>query len=607
MVRHLWRFFIVRKREADPHLPIPEPTSASDTPPAKEPDLPVVFGYYDGIKDDFFYGWARYVDDSDRPVLIEICFDGVVIGTTLATVGRPDLRAAGVGHGRFGWRFPMPDGLAPGVVIDVIVRSAGGNPLNGGAFAFTVDRELDPDGQRQCETFVAAVLGDADARRLPAPLEPPPKVHFLLYTPVPLALEEFGASEYSYAFVRRAFEPLLRKLGQIHDARDVESVDDMLAAIEASGESAVLLSFAPPHRTLSGWRCPVVPVIAWEYPTIPVKPLDGDPRQDWRFSLRRAGRAITLSEFAASAIRATMGARFPVVSIPAPVWERFASIASRAEGDAPTTVALRGLIFDTRGRRFEPRATIPPLPDGTFDTSYPNSVEIDGVVFTSIFSPRDSRKNWGDILIAFLAAHRHNADATLVLKMVAADATWWWWEVHDILNSMPAFSCRVLVLHGYLEDENFKALISASHWIVCASNAEGLCLPLLEYMSAGKPAIAPRHTAMTEYITDDNALIVASDEEYFGYPHEPDMEYLTTRHRVAWDALVGALANGYRIVSSMPDDYTARSRAARDTMRTFCSDEIVAAKLGEFLGLNLTPPSDAASPSPLIRELAPPC
>jgi glycosyltransferase involved in cell wall biosynthesis len=564
-----------------------------------------VIGYYDGIRNDELYGWARFVDDPDRPVEIEICFDDVVVGRTIATIGRPDLRAAGIGHGRFGWRFPLPAGLDRDATIEVVVRSAGGGPLTGGAFTFAVDAPLDPERQRRCDLFAAAALGDEAARHAPAAPDPPPAANFLLYTPVALAFEAFGASEYSYAFVRRAFEPLLEKLGRTHHVADAATAERLIAEAEERGETAVLLSFAPPHRTLPGWRGPVVSVIAWEYPTIPTKRIDGDHRQDWRFGLRQAGRAITLSEFGASAVRATMGASFPVVAIPAPIWDRFSCVVEGATPPTRVPIAIRGFVFDTRGRRFAPRAPIPPVP-AQCDPAYSDTVELDGIVFTSMFSPRDSRKNWGDILIAFLAAHRHHCDATLVLKMIAADVTWWWWEVHDVLNSMPEFSCRVVVLHGFLEDDDFKALIAASHWIVNASNAEGLCLPLLEYMSAGTPAIAPCHTAMTEYIDESNALVVRSDEEYFGFPHEPDMEYLTTRHRVAWDSLSGALANGYRIAKSLPDEHAARARAAREAMRAFCSDEVVAAKLGDFLGLNLAPRCDRSSPSELIRELARP-
>ncbi len=140
-----------------------------------------------------------------------------------------------------------------------------------------------------------------------------------------------GASEYSYYFVLKEFRPVLERLGLavvVHDPR--HEADEVLRQARARGEPCVLFSFAPPHKTFLGLGCPTVPVFAWEFDSLPNEAWDSDPRNDWRHVLARLGRAVTHSAFAAQVTRRAMGADYPVASIPAPVWDRFAALPDRA-------------------------------------------------------------------------------------------------------------------------------------------------------------------------------------------------------------------------------------------------------------------------------------
>lgn len=582
------------------------PSAEPDEEVAREDAAPIspIRGHCDGLRGDDLYGWAQDTEHPDVPVVIEVSLNGELAGETIASLTRPDLRAAGLKHGRYGWRFALPRDLPAGVPVDVEVRIKGGAPLADGIFSLDFDPPLAPEDQRRCDAFVRAAQslgGEAAGTDDPSPA---PAAHFILHAPVPLQAANFGRPEYSYAFVRQAFARVLAKLGTVHDAPDAATADRLLSEIEARGESAALLCFAPPHRVLAATRCPVVPVVAWEFPTIPVASSADDPRADWRLGLRQCGRAIALSQFAADAIRGAMGAAFPVAAIPTPSWDRFSPLYRPGGAPTPQTVRIDGFVYDSRGRDYAAAAPIPFPPEPTEFGAFEGVVALDGIVFTSIFSPHDNRKNWKELLIAFVDGLRDRADATIVLKMIATDPAIWWWRVHDALNGMAPFACRVVVLHGFLADADFEALIAATHWIVNASSAEGLCMPLIEYMSAGKPAISPRHTAMVDYVTPANALVVDSTEEPCGFPHEEGGEWSTTRHRIAFDALAGAFANGYRIARDLPDDYAHRAAAAHDAMREFCSEAVVAAQLDSFLGLNLSAQNAGESPSQLMKMLA---
>ncbi len=558
----------------------------TETPPA-------ILSHFDGYRGGSFDGWAYRPEHPDDPVVVEILVDGVLVAEAVASEYRPDLRAAGVGHGRFAFSVPYEIDLERGEPVNVVVRAQGGPALTNGQTQVGGALALSEDDAAAFKAFVASVLGragdSADKAAAEATPYAPPLVNFIVHSPTgaQATAEMLGAAEYSYGFVLRAFRPLLERFGEVCVVADpAREVDALYEAHLARREVSLFLSFAPPHRTVLGLRAPTVPVIAWEYPTIPDEVWEGERRHDWRWVLRQTGRAITLSRLAAQAVKAAMGVDFPVVSIPAPVWDRQGALRDlplRAPGKG-AALAVEGFIFDSRQAAFASGMATPAPPP---EQALPTSAEVEGVVFTSVLSPKDGRKNWPDIVTAFITAMSLTPDATLVLKMIGSDPAAWWWEFYDRVSRMPPFQCRIVVINGYMDDARYAALIAATGWVVNASVAEGLCLPLVEFMCADRPAVSPRHTAMADYIDASCALIVQSQEEYCGWPHDTRMGMTTARHRVAWSSLRNSLSEAYRIAKFEPERHAAMARAAGQVMQAFCSDAVVADKLDAFLGLGM--------------------
>jgi hypothetical protein len=80
---------------------------ASQVPPAVEPVR--AEGWLDAVSEEgWVLGWARFPEAPERRPEIEILIDGVVVGSTLATVHRPDLSKAGIGDGHYGFSFALP-------------------------------------------------------------------------------------------------------------------------------------------------------------------------------------------------------------------------------------------------------------------------------------------------------------------------------------------------------------------------------------------------------------------------------------------------------------------------------------------------------------------
>ncbi|MDX1736431.1 MAG: glycosyltransferase, partial [Halioglobus sp.] len=213
----------------------------------------------------------------------------------------------------------------------------------------------------------------------------------------------------------------------------------------------------------------------------------------------------------------------------------------------------------------------------------PHQLDLGGVVYTSIFNPRDGRKNWEDLLTAFCYAFRREARATLVLKMTCRSATEYLDDLFELLCQLHPFECRVVILHGYLEADEFAALLQNTSFVVNASRGEGQCLPLMEFMSSGIPAIAPANTAMADYITDGCAFIVDSTPEPTFWPHEKNQLQTTFWERPSWESLHDAYRASFRVATQEPERYVEMAGVAAQQLHQFCSIEVLSARLREFL------------------------
>ncbi|MEO4048035.1 glycosyltransferase [Pseudomonas sp. CAU 1711] len=225
----------------------------------------------------------------------------------------------------------------------------------------------------------------------------------------------------------------------------------------------------------------------------------------------------------------------------------------------------------------------PAVPAGVLFTETPLNLQVTGVVYTTLLNPADSRKNWTEIIAAFCWAFKDEAEATLVVKMTHYDLEYYRIVLITLLSRLSPFKCRVLVVHGFLEEGQYQELIKATSYYVNASSGEGLCLPLMEFLSAGCPALAPTHTAMADYIQGSLAFTVDCSREPFCWPHDPSGVYMTHRHRLNWASLVAAFRESFRVVREEPERYRSMSKSACARLQGFASQDQVARQLSEFI------------------------
>lgn len=431
-----------------------------------------------------------------------------------------------------------------------------------------------------------------------------------------------GTSEYSYYFVLREFYPLLMELGEVELIEQPdERFHSLCNELERTGESVVMLCFTAPQSLPplpQDVPCKLFPVFAWEFTSLPKEAWSENPYDDWQKALANASGAITHSEASRRLVRKLMGPDYPVWSIPAPVYDRHQHIFDTLSEPLAITLnekrlTIEGHIYDSHeelskgllnetgnirqheNRSIQASATlsltgrlpIPSLvglnPIHELETEETTDIQLGGVVYTTVLNPADGRKNWHNLVKTFCWAMRHYFDATLIIKFVHFDSEAAVRELSNIMIGVPACRCRIVGIGGYLKDSDYQSLINASTYTINISTGEGQCLPLMEFMSAGIPAIAPDHSALEEYINEDDAFVIESSLEPAVYPHDPRTLYRTCQHRVNLDSYARALHESYHVAHHDPVRYTSMAYSARSALEAHCSDRVTRTRLKQVL------------------------
>jgi glycosyltransferase involved in cell wall biosynthesis len=438
-----------------------------------------------------------------------------------------------------------------------------------------------------------------------------------MYTEGDLA-RRLGRDAYSYRYVYRAFAPLLERWAPTEEV-PVPGPQLQQAAdrVRREGRAPIHLSFLPPHLMSVLPGAPNVGVPAWEFPEIPTTDVGGDPRNNWARVAAGLDVLITHTHYSRNAfLRAGVGT--PVHVVPVPVRPEYFDVAAwRPEqekvldcpcyvfpqpaelprpprpwvaadtGHLPSKPGLRGLckkaigalpprlgraaLKAARAARAAAWAVREALREADVRRLYPPRprLHLSGVVFTTILNPRDPRKNWADLLTAFLLALGDCPDATLVVKLVVAPQS-----EADVLREVfahyrgtgLAHRCRVVFVTAYLSDEQLLRLTEASTYYLNASHAEGSCLPLQNFMAARRPAVAPPNTGMADSLDAGCGLPVDSHPEPARSPLDPDGPLSTRWHRVVWQSLYEQVRCGYEIARGDPRRYDALAESARKRM-----------------------------------------
>src|SRR5262249_16941952 len=148
-----------------------------------------------------------------------------------------------------------------------------------------------------------------------------------------------------------------------------------------------------------------------------------------------------------------------------------------------------------------------------------------------------------------------------------------------------AHKCRLVFVTAYLSDEQMLDLARGSTYYLNTSHAEGACLPLQDFLAAGRPGVAPNHTALADYFTDAVGSVVPPPPEPTFWPHDPDQRCTTTWHRLVWQALHYQLRASYTVAKQYEGQYRRLANRGRSRMTEFASAAQVWPRLAAALNL----------------------
>lgn len=435
-----------------------------------------------------------------------------------------------------------------------------------------------------------------------------------------------GAPGYSHDFVAKLFRPILERWGDVIEIRDADrqlqaGVDDCLR----QGKRPVHFSVLPFQDVHLVNGAPNVVMPAWEYPDVPNEGFDGNPQNDWPATANRCDLCLVSGPFTAGALDRG-GITTPTRIVPVPTPEDYFLLPMRRISETHT-VACRAYVFPQagdgepapEGDHFSPRARMAGKAierfvrlavraavgesnyerisaftkslksrrrqqrarQQSFDLPYASvdALELTGVVYTSIFNPDDGRKNWLDLLTGYLCALADREDATLVIKLIARKEK----SVRKVIEAYRSrrikHRCKLVFICDFLSDEQMLELCRATTYYLQATRAEGNCLPLMNYLAAGRPGISPDHSSMGDYFSERSGFVVESHPEPAAWPHDQRLRLRTSWGRIVWTSLRDQITASYLMATEDPSAYESLSTACRAHMRAWAGTDAVTRRL----------------------------
>jgi len=381
-----------------------------------------------------------------------------------------------------------------------------------------------------------------------------------------------GEANYSYSIVARRLYSAL-----IHSGLPVHTVDFPGIYTTKLAVNRLRQRLAPNHQLfhmavkpldhielMSG--VPNVVHYAWEFDRITAQRTNRDPRTNQLSLLRQFDNIFVPCTFQRAVFRAAGLTKTVVVPTPIPVSD--ANDRQKENGVDGVARALKLAAFDFCAR------TNVLLDIGDLANSHK------GRIFLIVLNPFDRRKNFRNLLCAAASVQ---TEATFLFKITlnASRDTIGTIISHFNIQSVKAKKARIYFIPSYIADDDMNRLMRVATFALSASSGEGQNLPLLEGMAHGQIPVAPRHTAMLDYVRSDIGCVVAS-HPVNAPPRSSYLGEAALRAYVSGQEDISlALADALNLSAT---DIEARSRACRTLVADQYSIEAVSQSLRSAFG-----------------------
>lgn len=334
--------------------------------------------------------------------------------------------------------------------------------------------------------------------------------------------DQLGKANYSYAFAARGFISTLEDLGYF--VVQISNPEFSPVPRKTAERKPMHICFAPPPlaRVMKGAYN--ILHFAWEFSRISsdAENVSAHPFDNWVRMMEAFDEIWLPSQYAVSVISPLVSK--PVRWVPTPIAVPRRLPKRQRSGNAVALArALEILkwvplsIFPRLQQNFANHAVA--RAKSTYDIVRRLKPSIVPKIFLTILNPHDKRKQLKPLIEAFCEFASKNSDAILLIKTSSPDdtnasinqriLTHQIAEDTDLVH--PYVSDRVWLFNGALTDEQLSVLYGLASFFVCTAFAEGQNLPLLESMAHGCVPVSVNHTAMADYITAENAVMIESE------------------------------------------------------------------------------------------------
>lgn len=373
----------------------------------------------------------------------------------------------------------------------------------------------------------------------------------------------WGYAHYSYGFAMDSFYETIKETESIVATFSHPFNPRAARTSLMQYEDPVGISFLPPDVSLLVPRLKNICVFAWEFDKLPTKSKErnGIFKKDYASELKKYDSVITLSSYSQKSL-SSYGINSHVLP---------SAVSQKTVDPGEDISDLRCYNLSTTSNLYKDDPSVP-LSSILDKSSYENR-------FLYILNPHDIRKNFGNLVTAFVRFRESNPDAVLILKMTAKGELAKLQET-AFRREFPSFPETnfesVYFIPERLSDSKLQLLMNSCQNYISPSRAEGQNLPLCEAMLSGMLCIAPDHTSMGDYVTSDSAIVLESnpwiiDETTHKYSEFWGLSWYNVGEETIFDALNKASA-------LTSEEKNAIINKARQNVSDFCSPEAVLQK-----------------------------
>lgn len=347
-----------------------------------------------------------------------------------------------------------------------------------------------------------------------------------------------GAAHYSYSLVAEKFKRLLRLIGQT--PYELDRPEIYAEPPLRTGRPAVHLMFKPFDEFRVLHSAFNIAQLFWEFERLPTRsdwkvgdPRRGYPLADYVQMLQVPDRLWVGCSFTQEIFRRYGIGHVDVVPTPIAVVYQSASDLLRAR-EFGGSVARREMRHIT-AIRLDRQIMTSCDPDRMLE----NRVDLASIIrpgrtlFLSIATPGDLRKNLPALIDGFAVANHRDDSSALIIKLIIDNKTT---TIEGVIATILPMRYReqerdfgdisttnIYLVHDFLPQEMLVALYTCCDFYISASCAEGQNLPLQEAMAEGAIPIVATHTAMADYVSEENGIVLQWRDELA--PHSFERAY----------------------------------------------------------------------------------